>query len=106
MNDINKQMEDIIKAEIKSVEKMWKEVDGENTFTALLEKMTKDELVKVAKKYNAKGLTSLKKADAVEKVKSIIIEDITIALNLIEENTLRFLEALIKENGKKYPYRY
>ena len=101
MNDINKQMEDIIKAEIKSVEKMWKEVDGENTFTALLEKMTKDELVKVAKKYNAKGLTSLKKADAVEKVKSIIIEDITIALNLIEENTLRFLEALIKENGNK-----
>ena len=99
MNDINKQMEEIIKADIKNSEKIWKEIDGEYTLAALLEKMTKDELVKVAKKYNVKGLTSLKKADAVEKVKNVINEKINVVLNVMDEDTLRFLQALVKENG-------
>ena len=51
MKDKDKLQEEILKADMKSVEKIWKESDGEQTLAALLEKMTKDELVKIAKKY-------------------------------------------------------
>ena len=103
MEDKNKLQEDIIKADIKSVEKLWKNAVDENTLDALLSKMTKDELVKVAKKYSVKGMTTLKKADAVEKLKNVIVESQDKLLASLEENTLKFLIDLINENGlKKY----
>ena len=91
MEDKNKLQEDIIKADIKSVEKLWKNAVDENTLDALLSKMTKDELVKVAKKYSVKGMTTLKKADAVEKLKNVIVESQDKLLASLEENTLKFL---------------
>ena len=51
MEDKNKLQEEIMKADNKSVEKMWKNIDGDCTLKVFLEKMTKDELVKIAKKY-------------------------------------------------------
>ena len=67
MEDRNKLQEEIMKADNKSVEKMWKNIDENCNLKAFLEKMTKDELVKIAKKYSVKGITTLKKAEAVEK---------------------------------------
>ena len=49
MKDKDKLQEEILKADMKSAEKIWKELDGEQTLASLLEKMTKDELVKIAK---------------------------------------------------------
>ena len=57
MKDKDKLQEAILKADMKSAEKIWKELDGEQTLASLLEKMTKDELVKIAKKYDVKGKT-------------------------------------------------
>ena len=74
MEDRNKLQEEIIKAEIKSVERIWKTIDEDYSLSTLLDKMTKDELVKVAKKYSVKGITALKKVEAVEKIKSIVLE--------------------------------
>ena len=54
MKDKDKLQEAILKADMKSAEKIWKELDGEQTLASLLEKMTKDELVKIAKKYDVK----------------------------------------------------
>ena len=89
MEDKNKLQEEIMKADNKSVEKMWKSIDEDCTFKSFLEKMTKDELVKIAKKYSVKGITTLKKADAVERMMEVISTNISIALELMEEGTLK-----------------
>lgn len=103
MEDKNKLQEEIMKADNKSVEKMWKGIDDDYTLKSFLEKMTKDELVKIAKKYSVKGITTLKKADAVERVMEVILNNSNIALGLMEESTLRFIEELANESGlKKY----
>ncbi len=99
----NKLQEEITKADNKVVEKMWKNIDEDCTLKAFLEKMTKDELVKIAKKYSVRGITTLKKADAVEKMVTVILENTKIALELMEENSLKYIEELTKITGlKKY----
>lgn len=103
MEDKNKLQEEIMKADNKSVEKMWKSIDEDCTLKAFLEKMTKDELVKIAKKYSVRGITTLKKADAVEKMVTVVLENAKVALELMEESSLRYIEELLKVNGlKKY----
>ena len=103
MEDRNKLQEEIMNADNKSVEKMWKNIDENCNLKAFLEKMTKDELVKIAKKYSVKGITTLKKAEAVEKVMNVILENTKVALELMEEGTLKYIEELLKESGfKKY----
>ena len=87
MKDKDKLQEEIIKSDIKSFEKIWKESDGEQTLASLLEKMTKDELVKVARKYDVKGITSLKKAEAVERVRDVIINNEEKMINSLEETS-------------------
>ena len=101
MADNNKIQEDIIKADIKEVERLWKSDINDNSLNSLLEKMTKEELVRIAKKYSIKGLTSLKKAEVVERIRNIIIERYEEALNIIDEDILKFIEDLISENGQK-----
>ena len=103
MKDINILQDEIIKSDIKNAEKIWKDAEGDNSLESLLSKMTKDELVKIARKYFVKGITTLKKADAVHRVKEVIINNGNSAINMMDENTLKFLEDLIKNNGfKKY----
>ncbi|MDU5263318.1 MAG: hypothetical protein E6176_12940, partial [Clostridium celatum] len=103
MEDKNKLQEEIMKTDNKNVEKMWKDIDENCTLKAFLEKMTKDELVKIARKYSVKGITTLKKADAVERVMNVILENTKVALELMEESILRYIEELLKESGlKKY----
>lgn len=103
MEDKNKLQEEIMKADNKSVEKMWKNIDEDCTLKVFLEKMTKDELVKIAKKYSVRGITTLKKADAVEKMVTVVLENAKVALELMEESSLRYIEELLKVNGlKKY----
>ena len=103
MKDKDKLQEEILKADMKSVEKIWKESDGEQTLAALLEKMTKDELVKVAKKYDVKGITSLKKAEVVERIREVIIKNVDLMINSLEETSIKFLQELINYGGvKKY----
>lgn len=94
-----------MKTDLKNMEKMWKKIDGDCTLKSFLEKMTKDELVKVAKKYSVRGITTLKKAEAVEKIKEVVLTRANIVLESMEESTLRFIEDLIKANGlKKYEF--
>lgn len=103
MKDINILQDEIIKSDIKNAEKIWKDAEGDNSLESLLSKMTKDELVKIARKYFVKGITTLKKAGAVHRVKEVIINNGNSAINMMDENTLKFLEDLIKNNGfKKY----
>ena len=103
MKDKDKLQEEILKADMKSVEKIWKGSDGEQTLAALLEKMTKDELVKVAKKYDVKGITSLKKAEVVERIREVIIKNVDLMINSLEETSIKFLQELINYGGvKKY----
>lgn len=99
MEDRIKLQEEITRAEIKSVEKIWKNVDEDFSLSALLDKMTKDELVKVARKYSVKGITTLKKVDAVEKVKNVVLEKSVDVLSIIEENTFEFIKKLLKTSG-------
>ncbi|MBQ5696547.1 MAG: hypothetical protein IIV48_07840, partial [Clostridium sp.] len=75
MEDKNKLQEEIVKSDNKNIEKMWKAIDEETSFKSFLEKMTKDELVKIAKKYSVKGLTILKKADVVERMMEVILNN-------------------------------
>ena len=97
--DINKLQEDIVNADMKKVDKMWKVMDEDLSLEYHLNRMTKDELVKVASQYKVRGITSLKKADAVEKVKNCILEKIDIALDLLSDEGFKYLEELINGNN-------
>ena len=99
MEDRSKLQDEIIKADIKKIEKIWKNVGDEYSFISLLDKMTKDELVKISRKYSVKGITTLKKADAVERVKNIILERNTEIINKLEESVLKFLKELSNSSG-------
>lgn len=99
--DINKLQEDIFKADMRKVEKMWKAMEENLSLEYHLDRMTKDELVKIASKYGVRGITTLKKADAVKKVKESIISNIDIVLNLLDIDAVEFLEELISLGGTK-----
>lgn len=100
-NDINKIQEDILKADIRKAEKIWKAMDENSSLEYHLDRMTKEELVKVASKYNVRGITSLKKADAVLKVKEGIVNNIDSVLNLLDEDGVEYIEELIRLKGIK-----
>ncbi|MDU6364140.1 SEC-C metal-binding domain-containing protein [Clostridium sp.] len=99
--DISKIQEDIIKKDIRKVEKLWKDVEENNTLEYHLDRMTKDELVKVASNYSVRGITSLKKADAVNKVKDGLINNIDYVLELLDLDAFLYLEEIVKLDGKK-----
>ena len=99
--DINKIQEDIVKADIRKVDKMWKDMDENSSLDYHLDRMTKEELVKVASKYNIRGITSLKKVDAVLKVKEGIINNIDLVLNLLDEDGIEYIEEMVSLNGRK-----
>ncbi|MGL5086884.1 MAG: SEC-C metal-binding domain-containing protein [Clostridium sp.] len=95
--DIIKLQEDIVNADMKQADKMWKVMDEDFSLEYHLNRMTKDELVKIAAQYKVRGITSLKKADAVLKVKNSIIEKIDITLNLLNNKNFNYLQELINE---------
>lgn len=102
-NDITKLQEDIFKSDIKKVEKLWKAMDENSSLEYHLNRMTKDELVKIGSKYGVRGITSLKKADAVAKVKEGIINNIDRVLELLDEDAIEYIDELISLDGvKKY----
>lgn len=96
--DMNKLQEDIVNSDMKKIDKMWKAMDGDLSLEYHLNRMTKDELVKIAAQYKVKGITSLKKADAVEKVKNCIVEKIDITLELLTDESFNYLQELSKGN--------
>lgn len=96
--DIKKLQEDIVNADMKQADKMWKAMDEDFSLEYHLNRMTKDELVKIAAQYKVRGITSLKKADAVIKVKDSIIEKIDITLELLNNKNFNYLKELINEN--------
>ncbi|EOR27318.1 hypothetical protein A500_05231, partial [Clostridium sartagoforme AAU1] len=99
--DITKKQEDIIKKDIKKEEKIWKDIDNNDSLEYHLDKMTKDELIKIANNYSIKGITSLKKSQLVEKIVSVIVENIDYALDLLDLDAYVYLEEVIKLSGKK-----
>lgn len=99
--DMNKLQEDIVNADMKKIDKMWKAMDEDLSLEYHLNRMTKDELVKIAAQYKVKGITSLKKADAVEKVKNCIVEKIDITLEFLTDESFNYLQELSKGNEIK-----
>lgn len=99
--DITKKQEDIIKKDIKKEEKIWKDIDNNDSLEYHLDKMTKDELIKIANNYSIKGITPLKKSQLVEKIVSVIVENIDYALDLLDLDAYVYLEEVIKLSGKK-----
>ena len=99
--DIVKLQEDIVNADMKQADKMWKVMDEDLSLEYHLDRMTKEELVKVASRYKVRGITSLKKADAVEKVKNCIIEKIDMSLDMLNDECYNYLEELINKNCTK-----
>lgn len=101
LDDISKLQEDIVNADMKKIDKMWKSMDENFSIEYHLNRMTKDELVKIAAQYEVKGITSLKKADAVEKVKNCIIEKIDNTLEFLTDEGFNYLKELSMGNEIK-----
>lgn len=99
--DITKKQEEIIKKDIKKEEKIWKDIDNNDSLEYHLDKMTKEELIKIANNYSIKGITSLKKSQLVERIGNVIVENIDYALELLDLDAYRYLEEVIKLYGKK-----
>lgn len=100
-NNISKIQEDIIKKDIRKAEKLWREIEDNNDLEYHLDRMTKDELIKVAAKYSIRGITSLRKSDAVIKVKDGIIGGIDSVIELLHLEAFSYLEDVMELNGKK-----
>ena len=94
-------MEKVVKQDEKQMSKMWKEFDKNLQLDYHLNRLTKDELVEIGKKYGVKGLTSLKKADCIGKLAAGMIENVEASLNFIEKDGFNLLGNLVKHNGIK-----
>lgn len=98
---MEKEMEKIVKQDEKQMVKMWKEFDKNLEYSYHLNRLTKDELVEIGKKYGVKGLTSLKKADVIAKLSTSILDNLDIPLNFIEKEGFNLLGSLVKNEGLK-----
>lgn len=98
---MEKVIEKVVKQDEKQMNKMWKELEKDFCMNYHLNRLTKDELVEIGKRYKVKGLTSLKKADCITKLTTGILENIDLALNYIEKDGFNLLESLVKCNGIK-----
>ncbi|MEG0296161.1 MAG: SEC-C metal-binding domain-containing protein [Clostridium sp.] len=94
-------IENVVKQDEKQMNKMWKEFEKNFEFSYHLNRLTKDELVEIGKKYGVKGLTSLKKADLVDKLIAGILENLEAPLNFIEKDGFNLLSSLVKHDGLK-----
>ena len=107
MEDKNKLQEEIMKADNKTVEKMWKSIDEDHTLRAFLEKMTKDELVKMTKEYGVySGLSSdmtgsvkfIMRSDSVSSSKNKkATEDVTIEKDNTSKNSDKSNKSLLEK---------
>lgn len=98
---MEKVIEKVVKQDEKQMNKMWKEFEKNLQLEYHLSRLTKDELVEIGKRYGVKGLTSLKKADCVEKLTNGMLENIEVALNYIEKDGFNLLGTIVKNNGIK-----
>lgn len=97
-NEIN---EELIKKDIKKIEKLWKDIEDDYSLEYHLNKMTKDELVKIASNYSVRGVASAKKADAILKVKNGIVDNISHVVKSLDNSAFTYLNETIKLDCKR-----
>ena len=99
--DEKEMQEGIIIKDIKKAEKIWKDYENDESLEYHLNRMTKEELLKIGNNYKVKGLTNLKKADLELKIREIVISKYEYILRLLDEDAYVYLKEVIGQKGKK-----
>ena len=99
--DVKEIQEGIIIKDIKKAEKIWKDYEKDDSLEYHLNRMTKEELIKIGNNYGVRGLTSLKKADLEIRVKEIILNKYGYILDLLDEDAYVYLKDVIDKDGNK-----
>lgn len=84
--------EEILIKEIKKEEKNWKSMELDFSLEYHLQRLTKDDLVKIGAKYRVRGLTSLKKSDLITKLISGLTDNFNAVLNLLDKDRLDYIQ--------------
>ncbi|WP_300383282.1 SEC-C metal-binding domain-containing protein [Clostridium sp.] len=93
--------EGIIIKDIKKVEKIWKNHENGESLDYHLDRMTKEELLKIGNNYGVRGLTSLKKADLELRIKETIISKYEYILEFLDEDAYIYLKDVIDKDGNE-----
>ena len=101
MKDIKEIQEEIIIKDAKKAEKIWKELEKDESLEYYLNKMTKEELLRIGYNNKIRGLTSLRKQDLIERLKDIIVEKLDNMIALLDLERLKYLQEVLKSNGRK-----
>lgn len=99
--DVKEIQEGIIIKDIKKAEKIWKDYEKDDSLEYHLNRMTKEELIKIGNNYGVRGLTNLKKADLELRIKEIIINKYEYILDFLDEDAYVYLKDVIDKDGNK-----
>lgn len=99
--DVKEIQEGIIIKDIKKAEKIWKDYEEDDSLEYHLDRMTKEELIKIGNNYGVRGLTNLKKADLQLRIKEVVINKYEYILNLLDEDAYVYLKEVVDKDGNK-----
>ena len=99
--DAKEIQEGIIIKDIRKAEKIWRDYENDESLEYHLNRMTKEELLKISNNYKVKGLTNLKKADLELKIKETIINKYEYMLEFLDEDAYNYLKEVLEKKGKK-----
>lgn len=91
----------IIIKDIKKAEKIYSGYKNNEALEYYLNHLTKDELVKIGSKNSTRGLTNLKKADIVEKINKVILNNTNSLLEKLDIEAYNYIKEFIKSKGIK-----
>lgn len=99
--DVKEIQEGIIIKDIKKADKIWKDYEKDDSLEYHLDRMTKEELIKIGNNYGIRGLTSLKKADLGLRIKETILNKYEDILDFLDEDAYVYLKDVIDKDGNK-----
>lgn len=83
----------------KEEAKAWTEIDFPISLKEALERLTKVELDEIRKTYDFKGISSLNKADLIDKLVDLIPKHISRTLKWLDEERYSLIEKIIHNKG-------
>lgn len=84
--------------QLRKAKKLWQSISFPITFSEILERLTKDELIRICRHYELKNLSALKKKVLIAELVKILPKKVQDVMMSMDENRYLFLRSFIKNN--------
>lgn len=93
-----KLIQDQAETELRREKKVWQEISFPITFAEILERLTKDELIRIVKYYNLKNLSALKKKDLIVQLVKILPSKVQPEIMALDDERYSLIKDFIKND--------